>query len=458
MRITPMSFLRLNTVSDLSSSADEMSPDQGAHFNNRPVEQSADLGTQKVNPEADILSNAHLPANYTATHPEPAGRLIVSFSDLVKQHLLDCMDVSDLPSLLFVCKNLFTPEQILSKRAQHFMQYILNAMQAIGHNRTIEDIKFVFSASHFSIGMDFDRYVLKAERSFARLYEQSCGLLAQFLDKGFSAELGRVSESMLGYHHVAFQIYQMVIRPRDSYLLLYHGDWRKLLDRRQALAEIFHELEMVVKMINDSNQENPEPILELSGRPLNQSRPCLQIQKIPYIQQVKYLFEDSDAAFVPPELFNKPETIREIYFPDGLLELPLQILQCVNLTTLILLGCTYLETLPPEIGQLQNLKRLTLPVACSSFTKPRLRVLPDEIIQLKNLEMITFNASHRKVLSLDCYDNHACVEHTCTYFFQDFSPVQQNWLQELQENRCHIEELYVPEALLEPEVGPFLPL
>lgn len=387
-------------------------------------------------PRSDLLQNVHLAADYTARHPEEGGLMIQLLPGLVKARILDYVDARDLSSLIFVSKNLFTPQQIIPKRAKGFMQDILNAMQARGHERTIKDIKRVFSAPHFSSAIDFHRYVLNSEFFFKKLSENSRQLVELCPVKDSES---LISRETLAYHLIAMKMHKVI--------------YDQVPDPQGILVTIFHELEMIVKMIQQVDQENPEPILELTGQPLIQTRGCIYVTKYPKTQMVAFSFEDSDAPFLPIELFKKSERAFLLFAPHGLTKIPLEILTCVNLHTLILLGCTYLEALPPEIGRLQNLKNLTLPIASNPTTKPRLKILPDEITQLKNLKDITFNRDHNEVSSLECYERHTCPEDTCTYFFQDFPPVQQRWLQELQEQGCELEQLHVPEIELEVEEG-----
>lgn len=414
---------------------DSLSVEQSLVQSFRRVKSEDGHGTILVPmPRSDILQNVHLAADYTAMHPEELGRLIVLCPGNVKELLLEFVANSDLFSILCVCKDLFKDqiEKILEKRAHLFLHQLQTALQSVGKERAIEDIKQTFSVSHFAKEHDFYKYLLSSEKFFKALYDRSYDLAALY-HESHKESLRITREGQLAYHQIAIQMYDMISAGAG-------------ISANTILASLFHELDIIVKMIGQVDQENPEPVLELSGTPLSQSRSCLEFRKDPETQTLQFLFEDSDAPFLPIALFDHPERIVDLYAPDGLTKIPPQIIDCVNLHSLILLGCTYLEALPPEIGQLYNLTSLILPKASGPHTKPRLKRIPDEITRLKNLKTIEFNQSHYEVSFVDCYDKHACKENTCTYFFQDFSLLQQKWLQELEEKGCEIVHLHVPAA------------
>lgn len=220
-------------------------------------------------PRSDLLQNVHLAPDYTATHPENGRLLIQSLPGLVKARILDYVDVRDLSSLIFVSKDLFTPQQMIPKRAKGFMQEILNAMQTMGHERTIKDIESVFSAPHFSSEIDFHRYVLNSEFFFKKLSENSRQLVELCPVKGRGPF---IADRKLAYHQIATKMYKVI--------------YDQVPDPQGILVAIFHELEIIVKMIQQVDQENPEPILELTGLPLIQMRRCLEVTKDPETQMV----------------------------------------------------------------------------------------------------------------------------------------------------------------------------
>lgn len=439
-----MSDLNLNRTLPYSQNVDLAAQTVEGACDCRPVEKSLVQSFRRVQsedghgmilvpmPRSDILQNVHLAADYTATHPEELGRLIVLCPGNVKELLLEFVVYSDLFSILCVCKDLFKDqiEKVLEKRGHLFLHRLQTALQSVGQEREIEDIKQTFSVSHFAKEHDFYKYLLESEKFFKALYDRSYDLAALYHESHKEA-LQITREGQLAYHQIAIQMYDMISSGSG-------------VSANTILASLFHELDIIVKMIGQVDQENPEPILELSGTPLSQSRPCLEFRKDPETQTIQFLFEDSDAPFLPISFFDHPERIVDLFAPDGLRKIPPQIIDCVNLHSLTLMGCTYLEALPPEIGQLYNLTSLILPKAYGPYTKPRLQRIPDEITHLKNLKQIEFNHRHDDISFEDCYERHACKENTCTYFSQDFSPLQQKWLQELEEKDCEVVHLHVP--------------
>lgn len=125
-----------------------------------------------------------------------------------------------------------------------------------------------------------------------------------------------------------------------------------------------------------------------------------------------------DKFFFPLRIINNPEKIKALFLMDmGLITLPPQIEDCVNLQTL---HVEQVNCLPTEIGNLTSLTSLTLQYH-------NLRTLPNSIVNLTKLTHLQFEAEMQSLIA-----------------FESLTPAQKEWLWTLKENGCVIEQMNVP--------------